>query len=87
MRYSITKKVQDENIGGRKYESAELGVQDAESPEQVLEALDKLVAQYEHSLEDNASGKVYSKRKKDKLDEAMDEVNKESKVELDSIPF
>lgn len=72
MKYSIVKKVQDENLGGRKYESAELGIQDAESIEQAFEALDKLVEQYEKSLDDEQSGKKYSKRKKNPIDEAME---------------
>lgn len=76
MKYSITKKIQDDNYGGRKFEGAELGVQDADSIEQAFEALDKLIEHYEKYLESDASGILFENRR-----------NKEPKVELKDIPF
>ena len=98
MRYSFTRRIQEETIGGKRFQYADLGVIDAESKEEAFKEMEKLMKKFEQIIEDEASGKWFEKSKtpmegwtgsnRAKVEVSRELNNKvEDKINVDEIPF
>lgn len=86
MKFSLTRRIQDTEFGGQKYQYGDLTVTDADSIEQLEIQMDLLMNKYREIIDGEASGRAWGTPLEMGKKLAEKRSNKEE-VKLEDIPF